>query len=726
MASNATNSLNEFTFYPEETDLRSLRIAIWTVTGIALCLCCAMCFHTEKELIAAMIAGSVLLGFFITGIVFSLKKKPFDGDEHMENLFFSPAITLTTQCGYDNAYKNATSTTVDDAPEFIPFHECIALVIEVLCLSLILPEITSAQLKDEGQEETRQQNSWIKWITETKEKVEEKVENETENQLTRHNIIVANHENIKYIINGLQDYYLIQSADREVEREVDPENKNGRWRNKKKGDERLVQRIAYVGNFHAFLDFVIPIVTNLMQVVALVAGLWGFFGHIGGNRDHLTNWSSFCCWWSYMISMAYYKPILLPWCKLSISAQRGMGTLTKKHLKEGREQLELRAQERARKKEEHETRNAKEEEEPDREKEAEEDPPLVEIAWGLVGIFVPLILLPVAMFGANYLTSNPSFGGDEYFATSQWIMWFLNDMWDLGEINFVVNFKLIFSFDYSFELPSEIALSLSSIAILIDFINLSVIKNFTLYVITSMILWLPAYVTRPVVTFTKIDRDHSGTITRGELSAAKHRLGKDITDKKLDKVFDEMNSNKENDKEGGEEVVDFEEFVNFLVAKEAEKNEQNELESYETLEGTLAAIFEAPQADEAPKHTRSASENWQIQTELRPKKLKVIKRKKSERQASITNIPVEDKAEIEETEVAFMAWTALGAYGLYIVLLAVLVFPTTVLFFPTMLMFFACTFIWLALFVGAVFIVSSLLLRVWGGSDDLVMEFAGW
>ena len=107
------------------------------------------------------------------------------------------AITLTTQCGYDPAYTYATSTTADDAPEFIPFQECIALVIEILCLSLILPEITSAQLTDEAKEEDRQNNSWISRGKQMMESAEQRLDRET----NKRNIIVATHENIKYIIN---------------------------------------------------------------------------------------------------------------------------------------------------------------------------------------------------------------------------------------------------------------------------------------------------------------------------------------------------------------------------------------------------------------------------------------------------------------------------------------------------------------------------------------------
>jgi hypothetical protein len=455
-------ALDVNSFYPTGSTLNDLKAAIWAVTGIASALVVAALFHTFFEItkespyvrkraavddtiaekrrgLAAGIAAFVMLAYFIVATIFSLKQKPFEGDEDAESLFQSPLVTLCSQCGYDNPNHNTTETTTDDAPEFIHFHECIALVVEILCISLILPEVTSAQLLDEEKEQERQSKNWIEKCKTGADDLKEQAVHRTSvagekaiKEASQRTIIVASHEDIKYIIQGMQEYQLFQQAKNEHEKSSSGAECI---------DVGLLKTIQRLGVVHCFLDFVLPVITNLMQLAALCYGLVAYFQRIGGDRAGQSGTQDFTCFLTFMVSMAYFKPILQPWIKLSIWAAKGSFRI------ERQKWVDFKTAEKARRLDKeaaavakasggHHHRQSSGENDIDpaqlkagEQQQPEPAPPLLQIAQGMVLILVPLILLPVAMYGANYLTGDRSWGGDEYFAISQWIMWFLNDMW---------------------------------------------------------------------------------------------------------------------------------------------------------------------------------------------------------------------------------------------------------------------------------------------------------
>jgi hypothetical protein len=707
--------------------------------------------------LAGGIGGFVMLAYFVVALYFSLEEKPFQqigiqtGEanftgEEAKALFQSPLVTLCSQCGYDIPTHNTTETTADDAPEFIPFGQCIALVVEILVISLILPEVTGAQLIDEEEEQKRQQSNWIEKCKTGAETGADRmshsafvVTEETANVAAKHarttsqegneaaleatknarkksnasttapkdevkadedaphrTIIVATHEEIKYIIQGIQHYQLFDQAKRDA-----PEGETGS--EQPAIDATLLKRIERLGILHCFLDFVLPVITNAMQLVALGAGLQAYFQQIGGNRDGQTGNQDVACFLTFMISMAYYKPILQPWIKLSIWAAKGDFRMKRA------EWVAYKAMEKAKKNEPcAETISPRPPVAP---------PPLVQIAEGMILIFIPLILLPVAMYGANYLTGDRTFGGDEYFAVSQWIMWFLNDMWSWGDINFAVSLEEIFSFDYSFNFPSEIAISLSSLALLIDLFNGAMIKNLVLFAILYLLQTIPASITRPVTAFVKLDEDHSGTITKEELKASASRMGykgrmgntTSEQDSAIDKLFEKIDEDHSTD-------IDFVEFVYYVVAHQTAV-------TFDSLENTLAAVFEAE---------KQTSQAWGWSEAVRIAKavgaikdafMASIKKKKSSNH--LDNFTAERKEEIENKQVDYMVKLAMAAYGVYIVFLVCMCIPTIFLFFPTMLLFFSATAIWLFVFTTVVLGVTSLLVVLWGQNMKLVREFAG-
>ena len=81
-------------------------------------------------------------------------------------------------------------------------------------------------------------------------------------------------------------------------------------------------------------------------------------------------------------------------------------------------------------------------------------------------ILLPLVLLPIAFYTAGW------YSGENYAVVTQWLLWYLRDMWGPAEISFSLNIRLVFTLDFDLDLwshfmemkfPAHYALSLSSL-----------------------------------------------------------------------------------------------------------------------------------------------------------------------------------------------------------------------------------------------------------------------
>jgi hypothetical protein len=223
-----------------------------------------------------------------------------------------------------------------------------------------------------------------------------------------------------------------------------------------------------------FMDFCtnfLPVLTSAGQIVAFCFGVYAYYSLSIGGSDN--------CNYLYLVSMVYFKPILLPWTKLVIASVRGgfktdepipktaLWDATQKKAQDYYVGTKFGGFHYA--------------------VAAKGEVPGQELVWGtdclskchtyklngviiltynfFVTVFnfynewsqrvlgaisygghymlsiaivmlmtmVPLLLVPIALYTSGL------YEGEDYFVVTQWILWFLQDMWNLDEMNFSMN-----------------------------------------------------------------------------------------------------------------------------------------------------------------------------------------------------------------------------------------------------------------------------------------------
>jgi hypothetical protein len=145
------------------------------------------------------------------------------------------------------------------------------------------------------------------------------------------------------------------------------------------------------------------------------------------------------------------------------------------------------------------------------------------------------------------LSGSVFYSGESYLVVSQWVMWFINDLWDFSSFAFDIKFSLdlLFSFHFDFELPEGIALSLSTVCVVVDVANELVLMNFLLGTTVGALQRLSPGMVQPVLEFAQLDRDGSGTITKGELLRAQQQHGRGHARARASQYFEADSSLKE-------------------------------------------------------------------------------------------------------------------------------------------------------------------------------------
>jgi hypothetical protein len=236
----------------------------------------------------------------------------------------------------------------------------------------------------------------------------------------------------------------------------------------------LILRIgrAALEGLQLFMDFCtnfLPVLTSGGQIVAFCFGVYAYYSLSIGGSDN--------CNYLYLVSMIYFKPILLPWTKLIIASVRGsfrtdepipktefwpVENNGKKNLYVGIGFAGFKVVEK---------------------KGAAPVPYcawfkncnttyfndyiiwtynffitilnyynewsqrilgtissgghyMISIAIVMLMTMVPLLLVPIALYTAGL------YEGEDYFVVTQWILWFLQDMWNADELNFAVNIEV--------------------------------------------------------------------------------------------------------------------------------------------------------------------------------------------------------------------------------------------------------------------------------------------
>jgi hypothetical protein len=184
---------------------------------------------------------------------------------------------------------------------------------------------------------------------------------------------------------------------------------------------------------------VLPVLTSAGQLVAFAIGLYAYWRNVSGANSN--------CNYIISISMVYFKPILLPWCKLVIASVRQSGhkvpdsgdTIAFRHRATDKSTIENIAArcsngigwvlgayqsfasgviDRI---------------------SGVSTPFMISILLVTGLVLLPLVLLPIAFYTSGF------YAGESYVVVTQWLLWYLKDMWRPGELDFSLNFKVCIS-----------------------------------------------------------------------------------------------------------------------------------------------------------------------------------------------------------------------------------------------------------------------------------------
>jgi hypothetical protein len=230
-----------------------------------------------------------------------------------------------------------------------------------------------------------------------------------------------------------------------------------------------------------FMDFstnFLPVLTSAGQIVAFGFGIYAYYDKsIGGSEN---------CNYLYLLSMIYFKPILLPWTKLVIASVRGsfktdepvpktefwdINKRTKDDLYLGINFKGFTYVPKAQTGETETTNNNtyfgtdclqncyttkcndviiwtynffvtvlntyNENSQRILGAISYGGHYMISIAIVMLMAMVPLLLVPIALYTSGL------YEGEDYFVVTQWILWFLKDMWNADEMNFTMDIKVV-------------------------------------------------------------------------------------------------------------------------------------------------------------------------------------------------------------------------------------------------------------------------------------------